>query len=34
VVTRDVNGNGHRNSFLDTRCAKGFLHAFPQEQAN
>jgi hypothetical protein len=31
VVTRDVNGNGHRNSFLDTRCAIGFLHAFPPE---
>src|SRR5260370_38817600 len=29
LVTRDVDGNGHRNSFLDARCGKGLLHAVP-----
>src|SRR5690348_6109093 len=31
LVTRDVNGNGHRNSFLHTRYVKGFLHAAPRQ---
>src|SRR5690348_3509766 len=30
LVTRDVNGNGHRNSFLHARYVKGFLHAAPR----
>ena len=32
LVTRDVDGNGHRNPFLDARCSKGFLHAAPQDK--
>jgi hypothetical protein len=34
MVTGDVHGNGHRNSFFVTRNGKVFLHALPLRRSD